>query len=142
MIESLEQEFNGKIRWKSFSIWYADSDANLRPYGVFLFLIDNIFRFRDYKHVKTVLGFEIKEKKPEEYVPFNGSFNLEDIKFVAKLTKKKALRCIAAGKKATASPLIARIFMDTVLLVDTGDKQYFFQFPDKEFRKLIEEKGE
>ncbi|MGX8685741.1 MAG: hypothetical protein ACSW73_02825 [Spirochaetales bacterium] len=89
MIESLEQEFNGKIRWKSFSIWYADSDSNLRPYGVFLFLIDNVFRFRDYKHVKTVLGFEIKEKNPEEYVPFNGSFNLEDIKFVTKLTKRR-----------------------------------------------------
>jgi hypothetical protein len=142
MIEDLEQEFNGKIRWRTFSIWYADSDENVRMYGVFVFLIDNVFHFRDYKHVKTILGIEIKDKHPEEYVPFNGSFRLEDVKNICRVTKKKALKCIRSGQKATVSPLIARIFMDTVLLVDTGDKQYFFQFPDKEFRKLFEQKGE
>ena len=142
MIDSLEKEFNGKIRWRTFSLWYDDSDSNLRPYGVFLFLIDNVFHFRDYKHVKKVLGIELKDRHPEEYVPFNGSFRLEDVTGVYRVTKRKALKCIAGRQKATASPLIARIFMDTVLLVDTGDKQYFFQFPEKEFRKLIEEKGE
>lgn len=142
MIDSLEKEFNGKIKWRTFSLWYADSDSNVRPYGGFLFLIDNVFRFRDYKHVKKVLGIEIKDKNPEKYVQFNSSFNLEDVRNVCRVTKRKALRCIAGRRKATASPLIARIFMDTVLLVDTGDKQYFFQFPDKEFRKLLKEKGE
>jgi len=137
IIGELESEYGGKITWKTFSIWYADSDAVLRKYGVFLFLMDGVFRFRDYEHVPRILGYEIKNKNREPFVPFNGSFAMDDIRSVMTVTKKAAIRSIETGRRLTRQAgMLSRIFRDTVLAVNTDDKQYFFQFPDKEFRKL------
>ena len=137
LIGELEQEFNGKIDWRTFSICYADSDFNVRIYGVFLFLIDGVFHIRDYKHVRSVLGFEIKDKDPDSYVQFDRHFAMTDIRAVYRVTKSYAMRCLNKGMRIEKdSNIFARLFKETGILVDTEKTQYFFEFPEKEFRKI------
>lgn len=137
MIRELEEEFKGRIEWRTFSIWYADSDLNVRTYGVFLFLINGVFHIRDYKHTRTVLGIKIRDKDSDDYVQFNRQFALNDIRNIYRVTKSKAKRCLAKGIRIDKdSALFFRIFKETVILVDTENTQYFFEFPEKEFRKI------
>ena len=138
MINDLEQEFGGKIRWRTFSIWFAETGGVLRKYGAFLFLIDDVLHIRDYKHTKTIIGIKVKDKDEENYVRYDEQFPLSSIKRTFKVTRRKAARSVIQGQKVEKqSSLLARIFRETVLAVETEEKQYFFEFPDKEFRKMV-----
>lgn len=140
IIGSLEEKYGAGIRWKVFSIWYGDSDGNIRNYGVLLFQTDDgLFRFHDFKHIPKILGIEIHPKNELPYVPFDGCFKASDVIEIETVSKKDAARSIAAGKQAKKAGLLKRFFCELVTMVRTGDKTYYFEFPDKEFISLINE---
>ncbi len=143
IIGSLEEKYGAGIRWKVFSIWYGDSDGNIRDYGVLLFQMeDGLFRFHDFKHIPRFLGIEIHPKNELPYVPFDGSFRASDVIEIETVSKKDAARCIAAGKQAQKAGPLKRFFREMVTMVRTKDRTYYFEFPNKEFINLINETKE
>ncbi len=137
-IRSLEEKYKGTIGWKVFSIWYGDSNGNIRDYGVMLFQMDDgLFRFHDYKHIQKFLGIEIHPKNEEPYVPFDGSFRAEDVTEIVTVTRKDAARSINKGIRPRRANILQRLFSETVSMVCTPRTTFYFEFPDREFREMI-----
>ena len=143
IIRSLEEKYGGSIRWKVFSIWYGDSDGNIRDYGVLLFQMDDgLFRFHDFKHIPKILGIEIHPKNEEPYEPFDGFFRAQDVTDIATVTRKDAARSVLRGLKPRRANAVQKFFRETVTMVCTKDKTFYFEFPNGEFIKLIKETKE
>ncbi len=143
LITSLEEKYGGSIKWKVFSIWYGDSKCNIRDFGVLLFQMDDgLFRFHDYKHIPKFLGIEIHPKNEAPYVPFDGFFRAQDVTDIVTVTKKEARKSILNGQKARKANGLQKIFNETVTMVCTDERTFYFEFPDGEFRKLIMETKE
>ncbi|MBR5669183.1 MAG: hypothetical protein IKX15_06185, partial [Spirochaetales bacterium] len=58
-LNEIEQRRGGSITFKTFSTFYADSDGNVRDYGVFLSLVNGVFWFQDFEHESSFLGFRL-----------------------------------------------------------------------------------
>ena len=143
VIGSLEEKYGTTIGWRVFSIWYGDSDGNIRNYGVLLFRTDDgLFRFHDFKHIPRFLGIEIHPKNELPYVPFDGSFKASDVIEIETVAKKDAARSIGSGKLPRKAGPLKRFFREMVTMVRTKDRTYYFEFPNKEFISLINETKE
>ncbi|MCR4676736.1 MAG: hypothetical protein K5634_05865 [Sphaerochaetaceae bacterium] len=134
-IKELEKKFGGPVDKRTFSLWYGDSEGNLREFGVFLYRINGIYHYEDYKREPRILGFKVPQSNPEKYVKFERSFDPEGIASVTEVRKKYA-RAFCKGETGSvkAAGLFARLFLDTVHKIEFKDGTVkFFQLIEKDF---------
>lgn len=147
-IQELEEKRGSKIRWKTYSTWYANSDGVQREYGVFLYRAGDSFWFEDFERIPTFLGFPIKQKKDApKYIKYEASFPMEQVKDTKPVTRATAER-VAAGrlepKFAKTANGWQRVFSQIVEMVTLSDGTvHFFELMDrKQFLAQLASKGE
>jgi len=138
-IDTLEKRFEGKVKYRTYSTWFASSKGVLREFGVFIYEINNIFHFEDFERNAALFGIALtSKKKKSEYVKMEGSFNRSDIESITQVPKSKATSCAKQSIKASMIPTattLQRIFSPLVTRVSLKDgTHYFFELINhKEF---------
>ncbi|MCR5760503.1 MAG: hypothetical protein K6F82_00635 [Sphaerochaetaceae bacterium] len=133
-LKKLEEKHGGKIDRRNFSLWYGDSEGNIREAGVFVYRINGIYHYEDFKRRASILGFTVSSKKNEKYVKFERSFNSQDIVGVETVRKSAARAFIEKGKEAKEASAFSRVFLETVTKIQLKDGTVrFFQLVDKDF---------
>jgi hypothetical protein len=147
-IQELEEKRGSKIRWKTYSTWYANSKGIKREYGVFLYRTEDSFWFEDFERVPSILGFPIKPKKDApKYVKYEDMFSVNDVKKTKRVTRDTAER-IVFGKLdpqfAKTANAWQRLFSQIVEMVTLADGSiHFFELMDrKQFLAQLSCKGE
>lgn len=137
-----EERFGGKITWRGFSLFYGDSNGNIREKGVFVFKIGKIFHFEDFEVTQKFLGLPIFNKKSDaesKYVKFEGSFDPSEITNSYYVKRSDAVLFVN-GKSPKAKPVskLSRFFKEVVLAFEfeNGSVKYF-EVAGKEFLSLI-----
>ncbi len=133
-LKKIEETHGGKIDKKTFSLWYGDSEGNIREFGVFIYRINGVYHYEDFKRRASILGFTVPDKKADEYVKFERSFTFDEIESTLIVKKASARKYIETGKAIKKAGFIARLLLDTVLMVQFKDSTVkFFQLVEKDF---------
>ncbi len=91
-IRDLEEKRGGKVTWRTFSTFYANSKGLVRDHGVFLYEVNERFWYEDFEPSAKILGIPIgKSKHAKPYVKYEDSFGPEEVKSIRKVSKKAAL---------------------------------------------------
>lgn len=135
----LESRFGGKITFRTFASFYADNSGIVRDHGVFLYVIDGVFRFQDFKPENSILGIPVKRKS--EYVKFESSFSAQDVRTL-RIVRRKAAEDFCMGYKAfekiKEASLLTRILCETVLEIGLENGSFlYFRFMDRTVEKMI-----
>ena len=87
-LRDLEQRRGEPIGYRTFSTFYADSDGNVRDFGVFFYHCKDRFWYEDFEHEPTFLGIKLRPRKSEEkYEKFESSFSPLDVVSIRKVVK-------------------------------------------------------
>ena len=137
----IEQRRGGAITYKTFSTFYADSLGKVCDYGVFFYVVDNVFWFQDFEHVPNFLGFRLPARKEEEYQMFESSFSPSDVISIRKVSKKGA-RKVALGYKDHSklrkfNPITGILSESATEFTLRDGRILFFQFMDRSVEKMI-----
>lgn len=133
-LNKIEEKHGGKIDKKTYSLWYGDSEGNIREFGVFIYRINGIFYYEDFERRSSILGFTVTRKNQEPYVKFERSFEPENIESMEVVRKASARSFIETGKAAKKAGVFSRTFLDTVLKIQLKDGTVrFFQVMEKDF---------
>ena len=143
-LNDIEQRRGGKITFKTFSTFYADNDGNVRDYGVFLYMVNGTFWFRDFEHESNFLGFKLKKRSDDVYEMFESSFSPIDVVSSRTVMKKAARNCALGfrdfAKLKKANPVIG-FLAETVTEIKLKDgRLMYFQLMGKDVLNII--KGE
>ena len=143
-LNDIEQRRCGKITFKTFSTFYADSDGNVRDYGVFLYMVNGTFWFRDFEHESNFLGFKLKKRSDDVYEMFESSFSPIDVVSSRTVMKKAARNCALGfrdfAKLKKANPVIG-FLAETVTEIKLKDgRLMYFQLMGKDILNIV--KGE
>jgi hypothetical protein len=130
-LEDLENQYDGKITWKTFATWYGCSDSTFREYGIFMFKINNIFYFEDFEKKHSIFGMDFKPKKKNKvkYVKLKRNIDAENIIKVFKVSQANALQVIKHRKDPSTIEeinLFDKIFKKSVAAVELKDGTYHF----------------
>ena len=138
-LSDLESRFGGKITYRCFASYYADSKGNIKDHGVFFFVINNVFHFQDFETHKSIFGVPLKNK--EKYVKFESSFEVKDVLSIRTVSRKKAekfCRLFIGYDRLKTASLLTRFFCETVQEFTLKDGTYlYFRFMDKKVEKMI-----
>ena len=142
-LNEIEQRRGGKITFRTFSTFYADSEGNVRDYGVFLYMVDGVFWFRDFERDNSFLGFRLSRRRDEEYEMFEGSFSPLEV-VSSRTVMKKAARNCATGRKdfsklRKANPVIGFLAETVTEIRLQNGRTMYFQLMDKTVLKMIEQ---
>ena len=142
-LNDIEQRRGGKITFKTFSTFYADSKGNVCDYGVFLYMVDGTFWFQDLERDRNFLGFKLRKRSDEVYEMFESSFSPLDVVSFRTVMKKAARNCALGfrdfSKLRKANPVIG-FFAETATEIRLRDgKTMYFQLMDKSVRNMIEQ---
>ena len=140
-LNDIEQRRGGKITFKTFSTFYADSEGNVRDYGVFIYMVNGTFWFQDFERDRNFLGFKLSKRRDEEYVMFESSFSPLEV-VSARIVLKKAARNCALGyrdfsKLREANPVIGFLAETATEIRLRDGKTLYFQLIDKTIPKMI-----
>ncbi|MFA6935350.1 MAG: hypothetical protein WCR70_08770 [Sphaerochaetaceae bacterium] len=135
-ISNLEAEKGGKVGYRTYATWFSDGD-NVREFGVFVYLVNGIFYYRDFERKPNILGFEIKKRKnAPEYVMLEGSFDKALVRDVYKVTLGEAMRNRPDPRRAN---WLARLLFRTVSAIRMDDKIVYLELIDqREFIKQLD----
>ena len=140
-LNDIEQRRGGSITFKTFSTFYADSDGNVRDYGVFLYMVNGVFWFQDFEHESSFMGFKLSRRRDEEYEMFESSFSPLEVVSFRTVMKKAARRCATGFKdfsKLRKSNPVLGFLSETVTEVKLqSGKTMYFQFMDKSVRNIV-----
>ena len=141
-LNDIEQRHGGKITFKTFSTFYADSLGNVRDYGVFFYMIGGTFFFQDFEHESSFLGFKIPKRKNEpEYVMFESSFSPLDVLSFRTVNKKAARNCALGfrniSKLRKANPVLGFLTETATEIKLKDGRLMYFQFMDKSVRNIV-----
>lgn len=136
-----EQRFGGKIVWRAFSLFYGDSEGNIRENGVLVFQIGNTFYYEDFEKTQNnILGIKVEPKNKTEYVKFEGSFKAINVRGIDYVKRSDAINYIKGKtQKVRTVSAAARFFKEVVMSIEFEDgTMKFFEVSGSEFRQLIE----
>lgn len=141
-LKDIETRYGGSVEQSTFSLFYADSDHNLREYGVSVFRVNGRLYYEDYKRDNMLFGIRLPDgKKGKEYVKFSSSFSPSDIIGTRKVRKSDAKACASGYRsleKVRTAGLFGRIFFDIVTELRLSDgRVLYFQFMDRTVEKDI-----
>ncbi|MDD4082435.1 MAG: hypothetical protein WC162_09100 [Sphaerochaetaceae bacterium] len=146
-IMEIENRRGGKMKYRTYSTWFADNSGNIREYGVFLYQIDRTFYFEDFEKENRIFGIPLsrKKKNQKEYVKLEGSFKVEDVKSITLVSKNSALGyCQSKNISNLPSPanVFSKLFNRLITMVELeGEKVLFLELIDqKKFNQIMEEK--
>ena len=143
LIEDLEQEHGGKIRFKTFAFFLGkDSDVILNKAGL-LYVIEDRLYFEDFPKTGGLARFFTKMAK---YEKFKFSIPLDRIVSMKTVSYRNANRCISGRISAAEVPevsTLAKIFSKNAWQLDFDDGDaYFFDILDyKAFYSFCKENG-
>jgi hypothetical protein len=130
-IQELEEKRGSKIRWKTYSTWYANSDGVQREYGVFLYRAGDSFWFEDFERIPTFLGFPIKQKKDApKYIKYEASFPMEQVKDTKPSTATAERCCRRWNPNSPNSKRLARVFPRSLDGDASDGTVHFFELMD------------
>ena len=140
-LNDIEQRRGGSISFKTFSTFYADSDGNVRDYGVFLYMVNGTFWFQDFERENTFLGFKLSRRRDEEYEMFESSFSPLEVVSFRTVLKKAARKCATGfkdfAKLKKANPVIG-LLAETVTEVKLENgRTLYFQLMDKSVQDIV-----
>ena len=142
-LNEIEQRRGGKITYRTFSTFYADSDGNMRDYGVFLYMVDGVFWFQDFERENTFLGFRLSRRRDEDYVMFESSFSPLEVVSSRTVMKKAARNCATGHKdfsKLRKANPITGFLAETATEIKLQDgRTMYFQLMDKTVLKMIDQ---
>ena len=142
-LQDLEKRRGNPIGYRTFSTFYADSDGNVRDFGVFFYQCQDRFWYEDFDHEPTFLGIKLKPRRSDyKYEKFESSFSPLDVVSIRKVVKSKARNCAlgyASFEKLKAANPVLSFFRETVTEFRLSDgRLLYFQLIDKTVRDLIE----
>ena len=141
-LSDLQARRGAPIGYRTFSTFYADTDGNVRDYGVFLYECEGRFWFEDFEHEPSFLGFRLRIRQSEcKYEKFESSFSPLDVVSLRKVVKAKARRCalgeISIDSLRTANPVLS-FFRETVYEFRLADgRALFFSLMDRTVPDMI-----
>ena len=143
-LNEIEQRRGGKITFKTFSTFYADNNAIVRDYGVFLYLVNGTFFFQDFEHESTFLGFKLPKRKDQpEYEMFESSFSPLDVDSFRTVSKKAARNCALGfrdfSRLRKANPVLGFLTETATEITLRDGRAMYFQFMDKSVRNLVDQ---
>ena len=145
-LADLEQRRGGSITYRTFSTFYADSLGKVCDYGVFFYVVDNVFWFQDFEHVPSFLGFKLPVRDKEEYRMFESSFKPSDVLSIRKVKKKNARKCALGymdlSKLRKFNPVLGILSESATEFTLRDGRVLFFQFMDKSVENMIRENKE
>lgn len=141
-LNEIEQRRGGKVTYRTFSTFYADSDGNMRDFGLF-YMVNGIFWFQDFERDNSFLGFRFNRFKTEEFIPFESSFSPLEVVSYRTVLKKFTRKCAMGQKdfsKLHKAPPVISLLSETVteIRLQSG-KTMYFQFADKTVLKMIDQ---
>jgi len=146
-IKEIENRRGGKMKYRTYSTWFADNTGNIREYGVFLYQIDETFYFEDFEKENRIFGIPLtrRKKNQKQYIKLEGSFNVKDIKSITLVSKSNAESYCRSDNKAQLPPpasTISRIFNRLITMVELENGKIFFLelIDQKKFKETMEEK--
>lgn len=144
-IEELEERHGGKVKYRTFSTWFATNHGIIREFGVFIYEINGVFYYEDFERKPSLFGFSIKpRKKQAPFVKLEGSFTPESVASISRVVKSQAVAC-AEGYRSQESLAPAgslqKIFSSLVNRVVLKDGTTFFLelLNPKEFEQIVRE---
>ncbi|MDD3997068.1 MAG: hypothetical protein WC129_01160 [Sphaerochaetaceae bacterium] len=143
-LSDLEARHGGSIGFRTYSTWFACNDGTVREFGVFLFMVGDMFHFEDFERKPAIFGFPIKpRKKDAPFVKYERSFSADDVESVTAVLKTKASDCAAghiASNQINQVNSFDRLFRSLVHRVVLKDgTTYFFELIDsKKFMLALE----
>ena len=142
-LNEIEQRRGGKITFKTFSTFYADSDGNVRDYGVFLYMVNDTFWFQDFERENSFLGFKLSRRKDEDYEMFESSFSPLEVVSSRTVMKKAARNCATGHKDFSklrkANPVIGFLAETATEIRLQDGKTMYFQLMDKTVLNIIDQ---
>ena len=141
-LNEIEQRRGGKLTYRTFSTFYADSDGNLRDFGI-LYMVNGIFWFQDFERDNSFLGFRFNRFKTEAFIPFESSFSPLEV-VSSRTVLKKAVRSCAMGQKdfsklRKANPITGFLAETVTEIRLQSGRTMYFQFADKTVLKMIDQ---
>lgn len=142
LISELEEKHGGKITYRTYAVYYADSNGNVKNHGVLVYQIGDTFHFEDFEEQRAILGIPIKDKV--KYVKFESSFEAKDVKATRLVSRKNAdsfCKGYISHDKLRNPGLFTRLFSEMVTELEMADGSYlFFRFMDNTIEKKINQK--
>ncbi len=127
-LQAREDRLEGKMIYRTYSLYYGSSEGEERQWGVFLYSDGELFIFEDFDRKPSFLGIELKNAKRPKYEKLERSFYRNDVQSVTLVTRSSAAKAIK-GEKSAARPsgLFDRIFRKnlTEVALKSGRKYYF-----------------
>ena len=142
-LRDLETRRGASVGYRTFSTFYADSDGNVRDFGVFFYQCQDRFWYEDFDHEPTFLGIKLRPRRGDyKYEKFEASFSPLEVVSIRKVVKSKARNCalgyMSFEKLKEANPVLS-FFRETVTEFRLSDgRQLFFQLLDKTVQNMIE----
>ena len=140
-LADIEQRRGGRISFKTFSTFYADSSGKLCRYGVFYYRVNSMFWFQDFEHVPSFLGFNLTRKKDSEYQMFEACFSPSDVVSIRKVWKKSVIKCAMYGKDffklRRFNPVLGFLSESATEFAMKDGRLLYFQFMDKTVQNMI-----
>ena len=143
-LSELEAKHGGSIGFRTYSTWFACSDGTVREFGVFLYMVGNVFHFEDFERKPAIFGFPIKPRKNDKpFAKYERAFSAEDVESVTAVLKTKASDCADGHISPDQIPQVSpfdRLFRSLVHRVLLKDKTtYFFELIDsKKFMQALQ----
>lgn len=142
-IEEREKRLGAKLKWRSYSTWYAHLDGEKREYGIFLYTDGKTIVIEDFERAPTLMGIIVPSMaKKEEYKKYEIEIDVMSICAVETVTRSSAESSIRNHKdRSKVANLFDRIFRKLVTRVKTVDGEVYFMeiLNTKEFARKIEE---
>lgn len=138
-ISQLEAAKGGKIGYRCFSLYYVDNQGNFKEHGVFMYQIGKTLFYEDFMFKRSFLGIELNKKANEEYIKFENSININDIKSVKHVSKKKAVNyCSNPAVEIPKAGILCRLFGKTLVMVEAENGfSMFLDLPINDFKDNI-----
>ena len=143
-LKNLEEKRGGKIDWRTFCMFYADSNGKVCEHGVFLYEVNKHFWYEDFEHLPQIFGFNLpKPKHAEPYVKFEADFSPEVVKTVRMVKEKSAVAFCKGYKKyekLKVAGTFTKLFCQCVTEIALQDGTVlFFELMDKTLENKIKQ---
>ena len=134
-----EQRLEGRMKYRTYSLYYGSNSGESREYGVFLYTDGETFIFEDFDRPPQVMGIEIKRKNQPEYIKMEHTFTRSEVDDIETVTRQSALDAVKYGSQAKpVSGLMAKLRKTLTEVTLKDGTKYYFELMDPEvFFKLF-----
>ncbi len=141
LLQKLETENNGKVAYKTYSLFLGQTGKGEKNLGGLLYIVNDRVIFEDFERQGGMLQLLIKKKETYEKTKF--SFERSSISRINSVTRSSALKAVRYGTNPAGIKPASGItkFLSrtlTQIFMNDGSAYYFELFDEKNFKLFIQ----